>query len=75
VKLPLEVRWGQDIGSGVCFVCGLAVSRTDGWITGLDTRDRHSRQAHVWCWKLVLRYAQCVLDAQVKGEVPACQST
>ena len=73
MKLPLEVRWAQGGAGRVCFVCSLELSRFDGWITGLDTRDRHSRVCHIWCWKLVLRYAQCVLDAQAAGEALGCR--
>jgi hypothetical protein len=72
VKLPLELRWAQNVGTEPCFVCSLPVSETHGYITGFDSRDRHSRRAHTWCWTLVLRYAQCVLDAQEKGEAVQC---
>jgi hypothetical protein len=73
MQLPLEVRWAGRGAALTCFICDLGVDRTAGYITGQDTRDRHSRVAHIWCWTLVLRYAQCVLDAQRAGEALKCQ--
>lgn len=57
-------RFQASRGTDLCFVCSLANNRTLGYVSVVWSADSHTRVVHEWCLRLVLRYAQEVIQAQ-----------
>jgi hypothetical protein len=66
------MRFNYDLHTPRCFVCDLDTSESTGRMTVVDSRSRHSRNAHPHCWATLLRYAQVVVDTQVAGQAVPC---
>jgi hypothetical protein len=60
----LPQRYAQIMGPQICFVCCQLVGSTHGWVRAVSSLDSHSRIAHDFCWKLVMRYAQDKISEQ-----------
>jgi len=57
-------RFQASRGTDQCFVCSLANNRTLGYVSVAWSADSHTRIVHEHCLRLVLRYAQQVIQAQ-----------
>jgi hypothetical protein len=61
----IQQRWNRPSGTSHCFVCLLLISADREAVYASDPRDRHTRAAHTFCWDMVMRYAQAVIDTQI----------
>jgi len=69
LRATLKGRYAVIYGERKCFVCSLPLSMVDQAIHVRDERDRHSRQAHTFCFDMLLRYCQVVFDEQATPAV------